>query len=465
MHIFLVRILLLIFSFFVCSFLIASCDSSDRSVSLLDKTDELIVITVNGRDTYYKNPEGRYAGLEFDLASEFASEIGKKIKFIVVSDMEEMLLALEKHKGHLAAGIGVTKKNQLRIRFGPIYQSTQPQVAYNTNNAKPKDIQDLVGKNIEIVRGTIHVERLNEARLQVPNLKWTETDKTTENLLARLAEGKIDHVVADSIHISRAKNFYTNLDVAINLGIGTSKAWAFPIYADPELQIKAQKFFKRIEKDGTLNRLLDRYYGHIFQLGKDDINKFLEKVRTELPDLRDYFHQAEEITKIDWRLIAALAYQESHWDHMATSPTNVRGIMMLTEDTAERMKVTDRLDPRQSILAGARYLLILKDILPLRIEEPDRTWIALAAYNKGYGHIEDARILAQQMGLSPDLWVDLKKSLPLLSNSKYFEKLKHGYARGGEAVFLTESVRTYYSILLKHEVPYSRSTSVFTGTK
>jgi membrane-bound lytic murein transglycosylase F len=194
-------------------------------------------------------------------------------------------------------------------------------------------------------------------------------------------------------------------------------------------------------------------------LGKEDVNEFLEKTRTLLPDLRNYFYQAEEITKIDWRLIAALAYQESHWDRMATSPTNVRGIMMLTVDTADRMKVTDRLDARQSILAGARYLLILKDTLPARIDEPDRTWIALAAYNQGYGHIEDARILAQRMKLSPDLWVDLKRSLPLLSNSKYFEKLKHGYARGGEAVLLTEFVRTYYNILLQHEPPYSRDSS------
>lgn len=459
MHIFSIRIFLSFFSFFIGSFLIAACDSFEKSVPLLDKADELIVITVNSHDTYYKNPKGRYVGLEFDLASEFARELGKKVKFIVVSDMEEMLSALEKHQGHLAAGISVTTKNQLRIRFGPIYQRTQPQVAYNTNYSKPRNIHDMVGKNIEIVRGTAHVERLNEARLEVPDLRWTETDISTENLLARLAEGKIDHVVTDSIHISIAKNFYTNLGVAINLGKENNKAWAFSSYVDRELQKKVQKYFKRIEGDGTLNRLLDRYYGHIRQLGKEDVNEFLEKTRTLLPDLRNYFYQAEEITKIDWRLIAALAYQESHWDRMATSSTNVRGIMMLTEDTADRMKVTDRLDARQSILAGARYLLILKDMLPPRIDEPDRTWIALAAYNQGYGHIEDARILAQRMKLSPDLWVDLKRSLPLLSNSKYFEKLKHGYARGGEAVLLTEFVRTYYNILLQHEPPYSRDSS------
>jgi membrane-bound lytic murein transglycosylase F len=81
--------------------------------------------------------------------------------------------------------------------------------------------------------------------------------------------------------------------------------------------------------------------------------------------------------------------------------------------------------------------------------------MALAAYNQGSGHVEDARILAQRLNLNPDAWLDLKQTLPLLSQSKYFRHLKHGYGRGGEAVILTESVRTYYKILRKYEKPYS----------
>jgi len=273
--------------------------------------------------------------------------------------------------------------------------------------------------------------------------------------LAKLAEGKIDHVVANSTHINLAKNLYPSLDAAFNLGAETTRVWAFPQDAEPILLEKAQKFFKRIEKDGTLQRLLDRYYGHIRRLQHADVSGILEKMRTVLPGLRIHFHRAEELTGLDWRLIAALAYQESHWDRLATSPTNVRGLMMLTEETADLMKVTDRLDARQSILAGARYLLTLKDTLPPRIAEPDRTWIALASYNQGYGHIEDGRVLTQRLGLNPDSWLDLKKALPLLSRSEYFENLKHGYARGGEAVVLTESVRTYYDILLKYERPHT----------
>jgi membrane-bound lytic murein transglycosylase F len=299
------RIFLSYSSFIIFILLISACDSFEKSVPLLDKTDELVVITVNSRDTYYKNYDGKYVGLEFDLASEFVKELGKRVRFIVVSDMDKALSTLEKHQGHLATGISVTTKNKLRIRFGPVYQRAQPQVAYNTNYPKPKNVQEMVGKNIEIVRGTVHGERLSEARLEAPELRWTETDMSTEDLLSKLAEGKIDYVVTDSTHISVARNFYTNLDVAISLGKENSKAWAFSSYVEPELQKKAQKFFKRIEGDGTLNRLIDRYYGHIQRLGQEDINKFLEKTHTFLPSLRNYFYQAEEITKIDWRLIAA----------------------------------------------------------------------------------------------------------------------------------------------------------------
>jgi membrane-bound lytic murein transglycosylase F len=174
-----------------------------------------------------------------------------------------------------------------------------------------------------------------------------------------------------------------------------------------------------------------------------------------LPRYRPTFKHAQELTGIDWRLIAALGFQESHWDPMATSPTGVRGLMMLTTETADRMGVTDRLDARQNILAGAQYLLDLKERMPSRIREPDRTWLALAAYNIGLGHLEDARILAQRLGKNPDLWVDVKQVLPLLSRYEYYSTLKRGFCRGGEALVLTENTRNYYDILSRYEQPHT----------
>lgn len=450
------RIFLPFITLIFCGLALTACDSPGKPEPSAGKTHELVVITVNSPDTYYENSDGSYAGLEFDLVSEFANESGVAVRFKVMPKLSQVLLALENSQGHFAAGLNTSDKHGLHTRFGPVYQRVQPQAVYNTDYSKPKSIQHLAGRVIEVASGTSHAEQLNGARQQVPGLSWAEVDSTAEELLARLAEGKIDYAIADSNQVNLAKNFYPNLNAAFGLGEETGKAWAFSPNTEPELLEKVQKFFIRIEQDGTLKRLLDRYYGHIQRLEQTDIGGILGKMRTILPDLREYFQQAEKLTGIDWRLIAALAYKESHWDRLATSPTNVRGIMMLTEHTADRLKVMDRLDARQSILAGARYLLLLKEMLPPRIAEPDRTWMALAAYNLGYGHLEDARILAQRQGLNPDSWVDLKKTLPLLSYSKYFGSLKHGYARGGEAVILTESVRTYHDILLRHERPHSR---------
>lgn len=438
-----------------CGLLLTACDSFEKPVLPLGQTDELIVLTVNSPDTHYENAEGNYAGLEFDLVSEFASGLGLKARFKLIPKLDESILPLEKQRAHLAAGLSISAKHSERVHFGPAYQTIHHQVAYNTDHRRPKSIQQLTGRKIEIASGTSHAEALNRIKLQVPRLKWTEEDITPEDLLAKLAEGKIDYAVADSTQINLARNFYPNLAVAFDLGEPTGRAWAFSPHADPALLAKAREFFERIERDGTLMRLLDRYYGHVQRLEPTDVSGILKKRRTVLPNLRSHFYDAEELTAIDWRLIAALAYQESHWNPMAVSPANVRGIMMLTETTADRMNVTDRLDVRQNILAGARYLRALKDRLPPRITEPDRTWMALAAYNQGSSHLEDARILAQRLNLNPDSWLDLKKTLPLLSRSKYFSTVKHGFARGGEAVILTESVRTYYEILQKYERPHA----------
>jgi len=126
---------------------------------------------------------------------------------------------------------------------------------------------------------------------------------------------------------------------------------------------------------------------------------------------------------------------------------------MLTEETADRMDVDNRLDARQSILAGARYLQMLKEQLPPRIPEGERLWMALAAYNQGMGHLEDARVLAARKGLNPNAWGDVKKTMPLLTQPEHFEQTKHGYARGGEAVILVETVHLYYD-MLKHLAPH-----------
>jgi len=170
-------------------------------------------------------------------------------------------------------------------------------------------------------------------------------------------------------------------------------------------------------------------------------------VQSRLPRYRQWFEEAATHVGEHWRLLAAIGYQESKWDPDAVSPTGVKGLMMLTESTAQQIGVSDRTDPKQSIRGGAVYFSSVRDKIPARILEPDRTWLALAAYNVGFGHLEDARVLAQTAGRDPDSWQDVRAFLPLLAQEYWYAQTKRGYARGWEPVRFVDNIRSYLDIL------------------
>ncbi|MBT9614403.1 MAG: membrane-bound lytic murein transglycosylase MltF [Burkholderiales bacterium] len=440
---------------FFCT-LLSACEWGGKPIPSARESGELTVVTRNGPTTYFENAQGQYVGIEHDLVMLFAKDLGFKVNFVVTNQFHDVLPKVASRQAHFAAaGITITDDRKMRLLFSTAYQSVQQQVVYNIKQDKPNSFQDLLGKKLVVVAGTSYVNHLNQAKRKFPALTWIESkDQVTEDLLAQLAAGEIDYVVADSHIVKLSQNFHPELAVGFDIGRPEYLGWAFPKDGDAWLYKKSIQFFAKIQRDGTLKRLQDRYYGHIERLEQADVIQFLIKMNTVLPKYRDMYYEAQDITGIDWRLLAALGYQESKWDPLATSPTNVRGIMMLTEQTADEMGVTDRLDPRQSIIAGSKYLLNMNELMPARITEPDRTWLGLASYNVGYGHLEDARVLAQRKGLNPDVWPDLKKTLPLLANAAYHSTVKHGFARGGEPVIFTENIRTYYDILVKFEKPY-----------
>jgi membrane-bound lytic murein transglycosylase F len=437
----------------------------ERPVLPFGETDELVVLVRNGPDTRFLGADGKFSGMEQDMLEMFAKDLGVRLRVIERSNFADILPALRRNIAHLAAaGLSTTDERRSRLIFGPAYLSVQKVVAYNTFQPRPRSVRDLAGKRIAVVAGSSSADQLRIERVNVPDLLWDEVPVADSmTLLDHLSDGEYDFVMADSHIVELAQNFSPSIGKAFTVGGPETLAWALPNDADPLLVNQVHDFFKRINANGSLRILLDRYYGHIERLNQADVYAFLRRRSSVLPHYRDDFHEAQELTGIDWRLLAALGFQESHWDPLATSPTGVRGLMMLTSETADRMGVTNRLDPHQNIIAGARYLKILKDALPARIGEPDRTWMALASYNVGFGHVEDARILAQRRGLNPDLWFDLRKTLPLLARSDYYTTVKRGFARGGEPVILTENIRNYFDILLRYEEPYRPLFSSYTA--
>ena len=447
---------------FMFTMVLAGCDMPHLPslppppIAAPSRSGELVVLTHNGPTTYFEGANGKSSGFEYDLVTLFAQQYGYKVRFVEAANLNELFTSLSQRQAHFAAaGISVLDSRKPTLQFGPPYLSVKQQIIYNTDGVKPKRFSDLIGLRVEVVAGTSHVETLRKVAAKLPGLHWTEAQaKWDEESLERLARGEVDAVLVDSNEFDIARKFYTNLDVAFEVSQPDQLAWAFPRNADPILLKQAQQFFQKIDQDGTLKQIIDRYYGHADRLEDADVVGFLDKMHSVLPKFRKFFQEAQAVTGIDWRLIAAIGYQESHWDPYATSPTGVRGLMMMTTDTADTMGVDDRLDPRQSILGGAKYLALLVDQMPLKVEEPDRTWMALAAYNQGQGHLEDARVLAQRRKLNPSAWCDIKQTMPLLSSSAHHSTVKHGFCRGGEAVIFVENIRTYYDILVKYEQPY-----------
>ncbi|MGB8517080.1 MAG: membrane-bound lytic murein transglycosylase MltF [Gallionella sp.] len=390
--------------------------------------------------------------LNHELAKLFAAYLHVRLT-VIPGDVAHVPEWLAQHQAHFAAFGFRSNTPQSGVIFASSYQTVAEQLVFNDALDAPGNVADLLKLKIAVVSGSAQEAVLNELKQSNPALHWDSRDKVgVDDLLDEVSDGKLDATFANQQQFGLAKNFHENLEVAKFNGIAPSQlAWAFAVDSDAKLREQAAQFFTAIRKDGRLHDLVDRFYGFNERLAPMDAATFLQQVRTTLPRYRTLFTEAAHWSGLDWELVAALAYQESHWDPLATSPTNVRGMMMLTEDTADHLNVENRLDARQSTLAGARYLVSIRDQLPAHIAEPDRTWMALAAYNQGNGHLEDARILTQRMGMDADRWVDVRKWMPKLTQPQYFEQLPHGYARGGEAVILVENIRMYYDMIKRVE--------------
>jgi len=449
------------------AFILMGCNkpSTDDAANGIEHTaerDENVItfVTLNSPSTYFINSDKEYAGLEYDLAKAFAKflETDKEIQFLVADSIEEVIATIINGKADIAASdLTVTNARKQLINFSIPYHDIQQQVVYNRKvTRKPaKSINGLVDAQTVVPASSSFVERLKQYQKEQPELNWESREDThSEILLEDVAKGSIQYTVADSHLVSVLKNYFPDLRVAFSLGKPEKIAWGFSKTTDPALLVKANAFFSHIQSTGKLRNLIDRYHGNTNRLKPVDIKAFLTRSRSRLPQYKKLFKEAQETTDLDWRLLASLSYQESHWDTYSTSPTKVRGLMMLTEATSDRMGVTDRLDPKQSIPAGAKYLNLMIEKFPARIPEPDRTYMALASYNVGYAHVEDGRVLAQRLGLNPDSWVDVKKALIKLREPKYYSKAKYGYCRCTQPIIYVESIRSYYNIMTRFEPPH-----------
>jgi len=437
----------------IFALVMSTCSRPPTSLEEVLSSGELRVLTRNSPTTFYEGAVG-FDGLEYQLATGFAdflsAKYGRGIEAVFSTDdqFQELLPSIARGQAHiLAAGMTITPEREAVVDFGPVYQTVSQQLIYRLDSSRPANIDTLGDKHLEVIAGSSYVDTLLNIQQLIPYLDWTENEAAEiSELLVGVDSKEIDLTVADSNEFAVHRLYMPDLRVARDLKTNDKLAWAFGPYRTAQLQADAGEYFAKIHANGTLEQLVDRFYGHTDRFDYVGTRKFIRHYETRLEPYLDTFIAASEETGMDWRLLAAIAYQESHWDPKAVSHTGVRGMMQLTRVTADSLGVNDREDPAEAIPAGARYFAQLHERLK-DVPEPDRTWFTLAAYNVGIGHLRDARVLTKRRGGDPKRWLDVRESLPLLAIRKHYINLPHGYARGWEPVQHVSNIRTYFEIL------------------
>ena len=443
----------------ILSIAVMSCGvpSVPTALSSLLERETIRVGTVYGAGTFYNGAEGPQ-GFEYELLAGFADYLGVTLDLYPFYSYEVMLEQLE--EGNLdivATGDAVTPSLKNRFTYGPAYQHVKQQLVFQAGTSRPRDLLDLDSPIIAVAESSqAHLlsDLLNDLgdaatdteKVAIKTELVTTEDSDSEELLQQVANGDIAYTVADSNRLALQRRRYPNLAVAKTLNEDMPMAWALPLDQDDSVKAALIEYFGTVHQSGWFTVLEDKYFGHIRQFDYVDSRAFNYAAESALAQYKSLFQQYAG--DLDWRLLAAMSYQESHWDSDAISRTGVRGLMMLTLDTASDWDVDDRTNPEQSIRGGSRYFASLLSRIPARISEPDRTWMAMASYNIGMGHLEDARVLTEQQGGNPDLWVDVKRRLPQLRQKKYYRTTRYGYARGDEALQYVENIRRYYDSLV-----------------
>ena len=458
-----VRLLLLIIfalSFFAFGWLSHSAytPAIDRkSPSLLDKikrTKQLNVVLLNAPTTYYMGSNGA-KGFEYDLLNAYAKHLKVNLNITSVNTIKEALEFSKDPNIHIiSASIAKTKLKEKNFNFGPSYFEVQEQVICHRgmigSGKFPTSVENLAGLEIVVGEDTSYNETIKTLQNEGFDINATFTSEySTEELLQQVASHQIDCTIANSNIYSLNLRYLTEIALAFTITGREQLAWILASDSD-DLKADMYSWLNSFVQTGSMDELKDHYYSYIIYFNYYNTTMFYKRIKTRLPKYEKYFKKAAKRYDIPWILVAAISYQESHWNEKAKSYTGVRGLMMLTKNTAKMLGIKNRLDPQQSVRGGVRHLKQMLKNVPKEVTGENRLKFALAAYNIGMGHIKDAQKLAKKMGYNQNIWSDLKKVLPFLSQKRYYRTLKHGYARGSEPVRYVDAIYDYRDILQKN---------------
>ena len=428
-------------------FFAAGCTPQPSALEQIRARGEIKVVTLNIPTCYYLGAQGT-EGLEFEVAREFARQLGVKLLIYPVANEEAMQDALANGQADIAAAQITADGKWKRVGDAAMpYGRIEQLVVYRHDTPRPRSTLQLESAKMAVRTDSPQEHLLQKMKRTVaPGLQWVETAPTAADPLEDVDSGQANYALIDAREYSFAHHLYPNVEVGFTLPESRPVQWVVKLGAR-DLVTAVNRFFEVFRAAGRLGKLQQRSSGDTRTFAYEESREFQAHMAERLPHYREWFEAASNQSGIDWRLLAAVGYQESKWDPLAASSDGALGVMMLTSDTADAMGIQDRKNPQQSIFAGARYLAEVREKIPDRIPEPDRTWLTVAAYNVGFGHLEDARIITQEKGKNPDSWTDVRDSLPLLAQERWYLKAKRGYARGWEPVQFVDRVQRYLTLL------------------
>ena len=444
---------------------LVDCQSPEPpQLSVIQDQGTLRVVTIYSPTTYFIDTDSE-TGFEYELSRLFAEHLGLDLQIIIAANKAEMVDILIRGDADIAAGlIRQTFEDNDNLVAARDYYPVRQQVIYKNDLDRPRTPDDLYPFQLHIPGGLIRPGRLLILKADYPNFSWKfHPDKSSTDILELIENEEIAYAAVYSNELMMAQHAYPELRAGFDLTQPTPLTWFIRRSSDISLLREITSFFETMEENENIAELIENFYGPVMKFDYVDQIRFVSRVSTRLPHYQEYFETAAELYELDWRLLAAMSYQESHWNERARSPTGVRGMMMLTLTTAKQVGITNRLNPEQSIMGGAKYIHDLEERLPEQIQGPDRVWFALAAYNVGFGHVMDARNITRKEGSNPDRWQDVKLHLPYLQRREYYKQTYYGYARGNEAIQYVEGIRKYYNTLI--QLTYEDPPEEFLQTK
>ncbi|MDF1879534.1 membrane-bound lytic murein transglycosylase MltF [Sulfurimonas sp. SAG-AH-194-C20] len=427
-----------------------------KKISSLEKIKRkkvLNVVLLNSPSTYYIGIDGP-TGFEYDLLNSYAKHLGVKLNITPAHTIEEAIkLSKNPDIDITSASLAKTPNRSQNFNFGPSYFEVQEQVICYRGMLRsdkfPRDVEDLAGLNIMVGEGTSYSETIQSLKNDGFEINATLTSEfSTEELLKKVSKHQIDCTIADSNVYALNLRYFPEITLAFSISGREQLSWILKKEAT-ELKADMYSWLNTFNQQGKLLQLKDHYYSYVLFFDYYNTKMFYKRIKSRLPKYINMLKEASTRFGIPWTLIASISYQESHWNPKAKSFTGVRGLMMLTKNTAKMLGVKNRLDPKQSIVGGTRHIKQMLKFVPKEVKGENRLKFALAAYNIGLGHVRDAQRLAREIGLNENVWSDLKIVLPLLSQKKFYRDLKYGYARGEEPVKYVESIYNYRDILEK----------------